>query len=271
MDSVTIKNGVEVHKTNAQAGERTPQDRVVPLRQSIREAQVDRISSNGGEVSHDTQRTMKVTSSQRSGLEGAWGTIRDKNDNVCSNLSEVKGDHSIEIDGIRATVKSWESVGRLARNERGEMILIDAPEESKEKPVPMSQTENLKTEADTANVEVLNQRVGEEATNAFMAKMASAIIDGSDARSDVADYASATNESEERIHQFAEQYLSNLLNSGIDFAVRKSGGKVTGEEISEHLPKLSKGYQKSLLYGLHMNHLASVTELIEVVRQKKII
>ena len=68
-----------------------------------------------------------------------------------------------------------------------------------------------------------------------------------------------------------EEYMTSLMDQGIAYAVKNSGGTVTTAQIEEHLPKLSKGYQKSLLLGLHLNNLRSAQELIQIVREKKIV
>jgi hypothetical protein len=267
--SVTINDGVA---TVSEGGARsTVKDGVQKLHhQGVRQGSVDRISSKDGVSTHDKGRTVVVQSPTRSGLPDHWGTVQNPQGQICGNLSEVTDNHSIEIDGKRATVKTWEMMGRLARNERGELIMIDAPA-PEDAPVPLSQTESLKTNQNTTEINELNSRVGEGVTNAFINHMVTAVIDGTSAQSAVSDYAQAVGESEQRVHSFAEQYLSSLLNSGIDYAVRASQGTITSADIEEHLPKLSTGYQKSLLLGLHLNNLASAYELIDVVRQKKIL
>jgi hypothetical protein len=108
-------------------------------------------------------------------------------------------------------------------------------------------------------------------TDSFISQCIGALVDDGNAQSALSDYSQAVGASEESVHEFANNYLSNLLNSGIDYAVRASKGTVTSADIQEHIPKLSKGYQKSLLLSLHHNNLASAKELIQIVKQKKIV
>jgi hypothetical protein len=225
-----------------------------------------------GEASHEFRGAEQVSSGD--GGQANVGDIRDPQGKLCRNMKEVTGKHSIILEnGMECSMEVAELNGWVVRDGSGEIYLREQDPEAKvqEKKTPLHQTENLKTHSDQEQLNALNSKISPSVTDAFMGHCISALVDDGNAQSALSDYSQAVGASEESVHEFANNYLSNLLNSGIDYAVRTSKGTLTSVEIMEHLPKLSKSYQKSLLLSLHHNNLASAKELIQIVKQKKIV
>jgi hypothetical protein len=225
-----------------------------------------------GEATHESRGSERQTSGD--GGSANVGDIRDPQGKLCRNMKEVTDKHSIILEnGIECSMAVAELNGWVVRDGSGEIYLREQDQEGEvqEKKTPLHQTENLKTHSDQEQLNALNSKISPSVTDAFMGHCISALVDDGNAQSALSDYSASVGASEESVHEFANNYLSNLLNSGIDYAVRTSKGTVSTAEIQEHFPKLSKSYQKSLLLSLHHNNLASAKELIQIVKQKKIV
>jgi len=272
-DSITVEGDKVTHRSNEGSRQTTEsKGKVVRLPESQLEAHKGSVTINqadGGGI--NDIRTVRVEAPTRSGLPEEFGTIQDPHGRICANLKEVTGNHSIEYKGVRAKISTLETMGVVARDANGElMILGDDGEAPVEKETPLSQTENLRTNQDQGSIQALNERVGESTVNAFMGNMIASLIDGHSGQSSLSDFAQSVGESEKDVYTFASEYLANVLDSGIDYAVRQSGGTVTGDQIREHIPKLSKGYQKSLMLSLHLNNLSEAKHLLRLVRSGEV-
>jgi hypothetical protein len=225
-----------------------------------------------GEATHESRGSERQTSGD--GGSANVGDIRDPQGKLCRNMKEVTDKHSIILEnGIECSMAVAELNGWVVRDGSGEIFLRqqDSEEVQKEQKTPLHTTENLKTHSDQEQLNALNAKVSPAVTDAFMGHMIGALVDDGNGQGALSDYSQASGASEESVHEFANNYLTNLLNAGIDYAVRTSKGTLTSAEIEEHLPKLSKGYQKSLLLSLHHNNLTEAKNLISIVKQKKII
>ena len=244
---------------------------VVPLRHGVRESEVSRmISDNQGGFKTDNTRVTSVKSATRTNLPDEWGTVQDRHGNPLGNLSKLTDDCSIEIQGKRVRIDVAERMGLFSRLPNGELY-ITQPSDLQEQQAPLSHTESLKTNSHQETLNELNRRCPSSTTDAFMNQVVASIVDGTPANILISDYATAVGATDESIHAFAEDYINSLFEAGIDYAVRQSRGTLTSDQITEHIEKCSNQYKKTLLLSLHHNHLASAHELIQIVKQKKIV
>jgi hypothetical protein len=226
-----------------------------------------------GESSHEQRGADRVTLDNAGNPDlDEYGSIQDPQGNVCGNMAEVTGKHSMIVNGVRAEIQTLERLGMVVRDAKGEIIITGKDVTGKSEPkTPLSQTESLKTNVHEKDIAELYTRAGQSRVDAFMSHAINAIIEGTSAQSAVSDFSQSVGESEDKVHSWAETYINSLYDSGIDYCVRSSNGSLTGEQITNHLAKCSPQYHKSLLLSLHHNHLASAYELIKAVKEGKIL
>ena len=100
-------------------------DKVVRLPESQLEAHKGSVTINqadGGGI--NDIRTVRVEAPTRSGLPEEFGTIQDPHGRICANLKEVTGNHSIEYKGVRAKISTLETMGVVARDANGELMIL---------------------------------------------------------------------------------------------------------------------------------------------------
>jgi hypothetical protein len=276
--SIVIKDGKGIHKVGANASESTElkDTQRMPLQEDNLQATKQSITLGGkGDAQVHDVSAVRVAHNVSSQHEGAFGTIKNPAGQIENDMTRVTPKHSIEIDGIRGTLESFMSMGVVSRSESGEWIIgslvVKEGEVEPAKPA-LHQTEDLKYHNDIQDLNYLHTKVTPNVTDAFIAKVSHAIAhgNGNEGQKAVSDYAQATGASEAQIEEFGNRYLSNLMQSGLDYTVRAGKGSVSTEQIEAHVDKCSAGFKASLILALHHNDLSVAKALIKMVRTGEI-
>ena len=248
-------------------------DGVVPYTPNpIKQSSVDKFQVNAdGDYKHDDTKITRVVSG---GNVPAGGLdFQDQFGRQVSDPRKVKESDTIRVGNTRCSVRVALDMGLVKVDGQGNYTAGEyQPDSAKQsEATPLHKTENLKTVDHQNTINALNQRVSPSVTDSFVNQIVGNILSGKDCNGLVADYAANAGATPESIHAFFEEYVNSLYGSGIDYAVRASKGALSSAEIEQHLEKLSTQYKRSLLLGLHHNHLKAAHELIQIVKAKRIV
>lgn len=266
--SVTIKDGVEYEGHGIPAGEGVGY--VVPLNQGTRQATVDRIQSNGMEMTTDHGRGLSVRVGGEVTVENPLDDIRDQIGNPVSDIRTVDPKTcSIPIGNTRCSLKTALDMGLIKVDGMGNYQVVEQrePEVNPE----VIQKETLVSHDNQETLNQFYQRVSPDIMDAYMSNIVSCMVNDKSAQGVVSDMAQAAGCTPDSLYQWTEGYINQLMNAGMDLAVRKSGGKLSSDEIFDHLDHCSKGFKTQLLLSLHLGNARAIDELLTVVRGKLIV